>query len=487
MNDIIRNIGKLGESSFRTLCDEINLTYNSSSDNDKTGWDFYFEGYNQIPKSFYDLNYQPIEGKIQVKSTEKGKRAVQIKLSNLLRLAKSPLPSFIILFVFGINRNPEHIYIKHVGFGLIEQILKKTTKNLIKNNKQHNKIELTVNFTEDELLNEATGEKLVEAIYSSVGKDFDKYCNEKSTFIKNVGYEKGSHIINFKIDNQEITNLVDASLGLKKKVNVNLIDINEKRFESVKLLREYNDKALLSLMNVKPIEKGEVFIYTEKYKNPVVFSAELYTPGFNLPIEYFRVRIKCLLFEMLIAPTNNKENLHSLSIDNKLEMHKQYPLAELKKFTTVLSHLMIKNERTYVTAKFKKQFSFQIENITPNTPEFEALKMSESIVRISEIIDFFNYHETLMISPNEIYQRSESIMNFYNMIFLEEKETLRFVYNYNIKPQKISNIFLPLFVNFDVYDKIFSVLIGIVGMPKKHQKDHYEIISSEYFCNDKYI
>ena len=93
MNDI----GKMGEKIFSYWCSTAGLVVNKATE-DETGWDFHVEFPFTSNPDFplpLDMQKSPIECKIQVKATNTQNKSVQITLSVLHRLVKSPLPAFI--------------------------------------------------------------------------------------------------------------------------------------------------------------------------------------------------------------------------------------------------------------------------------------------------------------------------------------------------------------------------------------------------------
>ena len=93
-----RDLGSMGEACFSFWCAQANLTANSSRI-DSWGWDFYVEFPQENHENIsLDMRPSPIKCKVQVKATSKeDKKKVQIKISNLEKLVKSPDP---VLFLF---------------------------------------------------------------------------------------------------------------------------------------------------------------------------------------------------------------------------------------------------------------------------------------------------------------------------------------------------------------------------------------------------
>jgi hypothetical protein len=97
-----RNLGELGEIELKRWCAQVGLTANKV-ENDSKGWDFFVE----FPLISHtkqtlplDLTISPLKCLIQVKTTDKIRQNIKIKLSNWIHLIKNPLPSFFMIFEF---------------------------------------------------------------------------------------------------------------------------------------------------------------------------------------------------------------------------------------------------------------------------------------------------------------------------------------------------------------------------------------------------
>ena len=100
----MRDLGAMGENAFSLLCNSVGLIANGSKI-DKTGWDFIVEFPENINNGILaDMEPAPLECRIQVKSTDKKDRKVQINLKNMNRLVKAPMPSFICLIEFQVSK-----------------------------------------------------------------------------------------------------------------------------------------------------------------------------------------------------------------------------------------------------------------------------------------------------------------------------------------------------------------------------------------------
>lgn len=80
------DIGGLGETKLSEWCIELGITCNRSLEQDKTGWDHLLEFPYEKSSLPSDKLPKPLECKIQVKTTFRDDKGVNIKLSALKRL-----------------------------------------------------------------------------------------------------------------------------------------------------------------------------------------------------------------------------------------------------------------------------------------------------------------------------------------------------------------------------------------------------------------
>lgn len=124
------DIGTGGELHFMVLCTDGGLTANKSQ-TDRHGWDVLIEL--EQPAGFLSQStlHEPIiAGSVQVKSTRSKKLTVDVTLSNLRKMATTPLPSFYVLVDYSEGPVPHRAFIRHVDESLIGQILKRVSAHV---------------------------------------------------------------------------------------------------------------------------------------------------------------------------------------------------------------------------------------------------------------------------------------------------------------------------------------------------------------------
>lgn len=318
----MRDLGAMGEDTFSFLCNSVGLIANGSKI-DKTGWDFIVEFPENINNETpADMEPAPLECRIQLKSTDRQDRKVQISLKNMNRLVKAPMPSFLCLIEFHKKNDPQAIYLTHIGKILIERTLKRLRDLSGKNISNFNKRKLTVKFTEEDKVKNVSGKALKTAIEKHIPEGLSSYIQEKEKIIKEVGFQSGWAQINFDvIDENPVEKMVDLTLGLVNDVKVSNFIGRHSRFNilSQKPFVEHKS-GRIELPNLKPDKICTVKFKDSKYGPGYSIKAKLYSSPLNqfLSEEYVKFRIEWNLFNLVVKPYTGETNFqYSFSDDAK--------------------------------------------------------------------------------------------------------------------------------------------------------------------------
>jgi hypothetical protein len=102
-----QRIGRQGEKLFSLLCTEAGVTCNQSNEDDY-GWDMLIEFPPPVDQNKpIDLRSVQLTASVQVKATRTRSRSCRMSLQNALRMAKSPIPSFVFLIPGQLKRAPK--------------------------------------------------------------------------------------------------------------------------------------------------------------------------------------------------------------------------------------------------------------------------------------------------------------------------------------------------------------------------------------------
>ena len=175
--------GRTSQDKFKLLCSEAEITCNSSSEDDH-GWDFIIE---LVPQRESGLPADKLSGPkqvlVQVKSTKAKSPKTRIKVSNALKLAKSELPCFVVLFHHAPGTQ-ERIYIRHFWAELIERALLRGRQTSAENKKLH-KVSMEIGFSDQD----EHSADLICWIIATLKEHFKEYAEKKRALSENLGYE----------------------------------------------------------------------------------------------------------------------------------------------------------------------------------------------------------------------------------------------------------------------------------------------------------
>lgn len=300
-------LGRKGENFFESLCLDANLTVNRSI-MDETGWDFYVEFPLEYQKEM-ELVPSPIECKVQVKATEGNSGRVSIKLTNLFRFIKDPKPSFFIFFKYEEGqREPLNAYLVHVDKNIIRGALTRIRKEdqSGENYKLHEKT-MDITYTDENLLDELTGECLANAIRDYIPEGINEYVIHKQKILDELSDQSSSGSLKFNINEQAYETLVDMSLGLEnlEPAKIENVLATKERFGIVdhKPHLECGEAKIIT-KPFKPTSSGKVIFRSSKFASPEQFDADLYSSRltFNLAKDKQKIRIKGSFFDITFFP-----------------------------------------------------------------------------------------------------------------------------------------------------------------------------------------
>lgn len=272
-----RDLGALGESAFRTLSLQAEFTINKS-EMDKSGWDFIVEFPQKVSSKSGAMHKAALECRVQVKSTDKKQRKLQITLKNLLRLATSPNPSFFIFLEFDGLHEPQRVFVRHVDQELITQTLKRVHEiNQSGEDSKLHKRKMTLKYGEEHLLESISGERLKESFKKYIGDDLADYVESKHKHLAATGFEEGYGTGSFTIVGEEnVKKLIKASLGMESGNGFDVVNmqISESRFgiEGSLIVNE-TEGGKISIPNVKSDATGTIVFRKNKLAAGLSFDA----------------------------------------------------------------------------------------------------------------------------------------------------------------------------------------------------------------------
>jgi len=409
----MRDLGEAGESAFSSWCAISGITANKSI-KDRHGWDVYIEFDSGVDISNASRLHEPlIECKVQVKSTDGSKRALQIPLSNLKAMATTPYPTFYVLLEYDGTESPVRAFLLHVSNDLISEILQRVRKATTTNKKSDlHKKTMQIKFGPETEIQPLSGCELKTLILNTVGSSPSAYIKAKQFFLESVGFEEGAYSVNFSVDGDDnFTQFVNMCLGINGQAEVNNVCSFATRFGISNVLPELtSDSAVLQISDVTPDGEGTVHFRNRNTGLNVRYSVSLFRGGLAswVPEQYRKFRLSSDLFDIQISTKSRKMN-----IEYKLSTDATYDVTE---------HIKIYNLCKLLSTPNDVDFQFTIDSHSikgklnrGSEPQDFSIALS-TLEALSSIKSYFNFYDPLPISIDEIRENQQVILNIKKLI-----------------------------------------------------------------------
>lgn len=318
------NQGRNGQWQFGSLCTgpdvSVEAVVNPALD-DQHGWDHMLEitppQNNALPA---DLQTHVISCFAQIKTTRGKKVETTVKLSNAVKAAKSPLPSFVFLFHYN-KAGKSVLYGKHIWKDEIRHYLKRARE--ARDAPLHKKT-VTVKFTAANRLS-CNPVDWVLAVLATCGGD--AYTLEKRKYVDSVGYEMGTHTGNFELGPlKSHADIVMHEIGLLADLPVTSLKLFDTRFgiKASAPLEELTDGRVSFTREGRPV--------TVKLRSSNGDEIEL--PGLvwapsTVPLGHpeFRIRMKAGYIDIVIKP-RNIDNRQTTQLNIEFDLQEERPFIE---------------------------------------------------------------------------------------------------------------------------------------------------------------
>lgn len=316
-------LGQKGENRFAEICNDAKLIRNSSSDQDRTGWDYIVE-FGQEPPSgdtTLDTRRLPLSIHAQVKTMWKNGNRFKMRLSAAERLAKEPKPAFVYVFKVGKDLNIASAHLVHMLDENLTRVLKRLRHEEAKRTSPSRINRKYISFQVSRCAQTIapTGEAFRSAVLEYCGPDLDAYIEKKRKQLANLGFESGRYQATTTFKVESIEGLVDGLLGLRE-LEVAAGQAFETRFGIKLSLKKPNFAK--SIMRFQPARVDSCIITVREtpLAAPAVFSADIILPPMkDLPKEHVKFLVKAQLFRLLIHSnkiqfTADEEAINAVSL-----------------------------------------------------------------------------------------------------------------------------------------------------------------------------
>lgn len=461
----MRDLGKAGEDFFSGWCAISGMTANKAV-SDRNGWDLFVEidpGLNTLDP--LSLHEGQVETKVQIKATDGNKKAVQVELSNLQKMATTPLPTFYVLIEYSNTDAPTAGYLLHVDKLLIEKILKRIAELTHANKKvKLNDKMMTLKFSESILPFTAT--RLKEMMVSIIGRSSLSYIAEKSKTLKTAGFEQGAHKLDFSIKgSDQLRRLIDMSLGEKGSIDINNVHGSSLRFGIATDLPHFSsDTAVLELTNVIPHASGLLKFKDSINGRSLTFPADLYMGIMNLwlPDELKKVRMKSNLFEVqLIAQGKTLKFLAHLNLVKNFDITEG--LQTLK-----LINMFANPNNVRLTFDFPGiKTHLDLHQMKGFSDCSDAIELIEIVLKIKK---HFEFYESIFTSLNEL-EESQSKLVELNIVIDRTLDEMSISLPMDVSAEVDTEVDCLYVVATCLGSYIFAELILIQGIVYQHESE----------------
>lgn len=478
----MRDLGRLGESTFSVWCSQVGLVANPSII-DKTGWDFYVQFPITDDLSVSKLHKPAFECRVQVKATDNRDRKWQITLSNLRQMATASMPTFYCFLEFDNKNEVQRAFLLHVDSNRIYSILKKIHE-IEQSDKDNNlnKRKMTIHYGMEDQIKVLDGENLKNLLLSFIGDDYPKYLQDKNNFLKNCGFSDGHGILKFSVIGENgIQQMVDVSLGITEEIEVKNVVSREQRFGiPVKNPHFELSEAKLKISKIQS-KKGKIRFKDSRFSIGWSFPIDFYLAPFSFGDyrEFSKFRVIGSFFDIVCEPYKNQGVYHFHFDDQKFEVKEfqaaiqsiilmtsegesiiveieldNYPVLDFQLKTQKIDH-----DLDYAFELFKKVENICIDMNLGNEVLFSLQDLYENDRRIKQLHDFLKYTDDVLCSARFTLEEVQM-----------KHETTASIFAFDCR----------LGLHFIV------LIISLLGKVHKTDKDDYEMKDCKIMIEKKY-
>ncbi|MDL5601642.1 hypothetical protein QS468_53645 [Bacillus subtilis] len=459
----MRDLGAAGEHYFSAWCAASGMTANKAV-SDRNGWDIFVEVDKDVSSTNPMLIHEGLmEIKVQVKSTDKNNKFVDVELSNLRKMATTALPSFYVLLEFNGSETPIQAYLCHVDKSLIRKILERIAQLLHEDRKvKLNKKFMRLRFSEN--ITPLSPTQLKSMILGNIGTSHIEYMEEKRKFLASTGFEEGTHKVNFTVSGgSQLEKLIDLSLGKSGEVEITDMKAHAIRFglsQEQPLIQ--SETAVLSMPEIMPSAEGTLTFRDKSTGRSIVFPARLYQSAFNgwVPDEFKKVRFDADVFELHLSKygqictvTASVENAELSDVETVLKLYK-------------LISMLWKPENIKLTFRFQELVSSV--DMNPGEGFADCSTTIEALEKVVKIKRYFEIDHDFPVTLSEVDKKHRHIHQI-NCLIDEDLSLVFLDFTLDVGPNHGVDVDCFYVLFFELGGYIFVELILFTGIVLKEE------------------
>lgn len=400
-NSHIADLGEWAEDDFSGRCSRAGVTRNRSRQ-DRTGWDYIVEfPPREIAGVPADLQPVGMSARVQVKSKQKGRPYVDLKLSNALRFAKDPMPCFLVLYQASEGGEPVRIFARHFWSEEIGIALRRARKADEEGRADLNKLTVRYSFSDED----EHDVDLVAWLESAIAGRM-RYAEEKLALVTTLGFEEGGIHGNLSFAAEDLEALIDHQIGLRDAAPAVNITITQRRFgidAKTPLFSGTPDFAHLrshphpARVRVRPPDGDDIWL-----------DGELFLPAVPAPQELMKLRVVADFLEIVVSGKNEGRVTLDFDPDRKRGLASHRALIEVTRIAAAGPLKLL------VTCEGFPNIPAEVT--LPDITEDEALQQFSNVISCFEKASAGILPPDLAVSQHDIDIAWNAIVDFNGMV-----------------------------------------------------------------------
>lgn len=397
----IIDLGEWAEDDFSGRCARAGVTRNKSRQ-DRTGWDYIVEfPPREIVGVPADLQPVGMSARVQVKSKEKRRPYVDLRLSNALRFAKDPMPCFLVLYQATEGGEPVRIFARHFWSDEIAVALRRARKAEEEGRADLHKLTLRYSFSEED---EHTGD-LVAWLESTVAGQ-TRYAEGKLALVTTLGFEDGGIHGSLSFAAEDLEALIDHQIGLRDvapTVNITLvqrrfgIDAKTPLFSGTPDIARLRSHPHPARVRVRPPDGDDIWL-----------DGELFLPAVPAPQELMKLRVVADFLEIVINGKNEGQVTLNRDPDCKRGLASHRALIEVTRIAAAGPLKLLVTCEGYP--------NIPAEVTLPDIAEDDALRQFSNVIACFEKASAGILPPDVTVSQREIDIAWNAIVDFNGMV-----------------------------------------------------------------------
>ncbi|WP_156394348.1 hypothetical protein [Mesorhizobium sp. Root172] len=318
----IIDLGEWAEDDFSGRCARAGMTRNKSRQ-DRTGWDYIVEFRARAIKGIpADLQPVDMSARAQVKSKKKGEPFVDLKLSNVLRFAKDPMPCFLVLYQATDGGEPVRIFARHFWTDEIALALRRARKAHGEGREDLHKLTVRYSFSDTD---EHTGDLIT--WMDSIVSGRSRYAEEKRALVRSLGFVDGGIHGSLSFAAEDLEALIDHQIGLREEAPPVTVTIKQRRFGIDAKTPLFSGMPDIAHLRSHPVPARVRVRHPEGAD--IWLDGKLFLPAVPAPQELMKLRVVADFLEIVVTGSNKGKVTFDLDPDRKRGLTSHRALIEI--------------------------------------------------------------------------------------------------------------------------------------------------------------